>query len=77
MPPDKKKYTESIRAVSQIGSFALTMGAAILLGYYIGSRIDRKFGTEPCFMIVFMLLFIAGAFIKFIQSINEFNNKEK
>ena len=60
-----------------IGSFGLMMGASILIGYYLGSYIDRKLGTSPWFMLVFLILFIVGAFVKFIQSIKEINDNDK
>ena len=71
MQPKKTGITTSLRALSLIGSFGLTMGAAILMGYYFGSYLDRTFGTEPWLMLLFLLLFMVGAFIKFIQSTRE------
>ena len=68
MKPDTKKdLSNVIKSVSNIGSFGLTMGACILMGYYLGSYIDRKLETAPWFMIVLVLLFMLGAFIRFIQ----------
>ena len=68
MKPDTKKdLSNVIKSVSHIGSFGLTMGACILAGYYLGSYIDRKFDTSPWFMIILVLLFMLGAFIKFVQ----------
>ena len=68
MKPDTKKdLSNVIKSVSHIGSFGLTMGACILLGYYLGSYIDRKLDTSPWFMIILVLLFMLGAFIKFVQ----------
>lgn len=65
----------SIHSVAFIGSFGLMMGASILAGYFIGKYVDRKLGTEPWFMLVFLILFIVGAFIKFIQATNEISEK--
>ena len=53
------------------------MAAAIFMGYYSGSYIDRKLGTEPWFMLLMLMLFIIGAFIKFVQSIKEVSDKKK
>ncbi|MCP4713651.1 MAG: AtpZ/AtpI family protein [Deltaproteobacteria bacterium] len=71
MQTKKKGITTSLRALSQVGSFGLTMGAAILMGYYFGSWLDRKFATTPWCMLLFLLLFMVGAFIKFMQSTRE------
>ena len=66
-PGTKKDLSNVIKSVSHIGRFGLTIGACIMLGYYLGSYIDRKLDTEPWFMIVLVLLFMVGAFIKFLQ----------
>ncbi len=66
-PETKKDLSKVINSVSHIGSFGLTMGACILLGYYLGSYLDRKLDTAPWCMIVLVLLFMLGAFIKFVQ----------
>jgi F0F1-type ATP synthase assembly protein I len=80
MKPDTKKdLSNIIKSVSHIGSFGLTMGACILLGYYLGSWIDKKLDTAPWFMMILILLFMLGAFIKFVQetkAVNE-NKPEK
>jgi ATP synthase protein I len=77
MKPDTKKdLSNVIKAVSHIGSFGLTMGACILMGYYLGSYIDGKLGTAPWFMVVLVLLFMLGAFIKFVQETKAVSDKQ-
>ncbi len=76
MQPKKKGITKSIQAMALVGSFGLTMGAAILIGFYAGSYLDRKLGTAPWFMLLFLLLFIVGGFIKFIQSVKEVEDNQ-
>lgn len=63
----KKELSGVVKSLSHIGSFGLTIGAAILIGYYTGTYIDGRLGTEPWFMLIFILLFMVGAFIKFIN----------
>jgi ATP synthase protein I len=65
-PNTKKDLSNVIKSVSHIGSFGLTMGACILMGYYLGSYLDRKLDTAPWFMLVLVLLFMVGAFYKFV-----------
>ena len=72
----KKNLKGSFGALTQIGSFGFIMAAAIFMGYYSGSYIDRKLGTEPWFMLLMLILFIIGAFIKFVQSIKEVSDKK-
>ena len=77
MKPDTKKdLSNVIKSVSHIGSFGLTMGACILMGYYLGSYIDSKLGTAPWFMVVLVLLFMLGAFIKFVQETKAVSDKQ-
>ena len=73
----KKEFSTVGRSLSLVGSFGLTMGAAILIGYYLGSYIDRKLGTTPWFMLVFLILFMIGAFIKFVQEAGGSDKKTK
>jgi len=77
MKPDTKKdLSNVIKSVSHIGSFGLTMGACILMGYYLGKYIDTKLGTTPWFMIILILLFMVGAFIKFVQETRAVSDKQ-
>ena len=77
MKPDTKKdLSNLLKSVSHIGSFGLTMGVCILVGYYLGSYIDGKFGTAPWFMVILVLLFMVGAFIKFVQEIRDASDKQ-
>ncbi len=74
MKPSKRKEVQNaLGLISQIGSFGFVMGASMLVGYYLGSYIDRKFDTYPWFMLVFLLLFMVGAFVEFIQTIRKIN----
>ncbi len=72
--PRKKGFTGAVKALADVASFGLTMGAAILMGYFVGSYLDRKFGTSPWLMFLFLLLFMIAAFVKFFQSIQDVNS---
>ena len=73
----KKDLRGSLGALSQVGSFGFIMAAAIFMGYYSGSYIDRKLGTEPWFLLLMLILFIIGAFIKFVQSTKDVSDKKE
>jgi ATP synthase protein I len=73
----KNSLVGSLGALSKIGSFGFIMAAAIFMGYYIGSYLDRKFDTEPWFLLLFLILSIIGAFIKFVLSVTEVSGKKK
>ena len=72
----KNSLVGSLGALSKVGSFGFIMAAAIFMGYYIGSYLDKKLDTEPWFLLLFLILFIIGAFIKFVQSVKEVSGKK-
>jgi F0F1-type ATP synthase assembly protein I len=76
-PSKKNSLIGSLGALSQVGSFGFIMAGAIFMGYYTGTYIDRKLDTEPWFLLLFLILFIIGAFIKFVQSTKEVSSKKK
>lgn len=72
----KKAY----RAFAMFGSFGFIMGASILVGLFIGSYLDKRLGTEPWFLIIFLFLAIIGAFVEFFTTFQRFtasNSKDK
>lgn len=77
MNKERKGLRGTVRSVSLIASFGFTMAAAIFLGYYLGSYIDERLDTAPWFLLICLLLFIAAAFIKFLQSVREVNNDKE
>jgi len=72
----KNSFKGSLGALSKVGSFGFIMAAAIFMGYYIGSYLDKKLDTEPWFLLLFLILSIIGAFIKFVQSVKEVSGKK-
>jgi F0F1-type ATP synthase assembly protein I len=72
----KNSLVGSLGALSKVGSFGFIMAAAIFMGYYIGSYLDRKLDTEPWFLLLLLILSIIGAFIKFVQSVKEVSGKK-
>lgn len=72
----KNSLVGSLGALSKVGSFGFIMAAAIFMGYYIGSYLDKKLDTEPWFLLLFLILSIIGAFIKFVQSVKEVSGKK-
>ena len=72
----KNSLVGSLGALSKVGSFGFIMAAAIFMGYYIGSYLDKKLDTEPWFLLLLLILSIIGAFIKFVQSVKEVSGKK-
>lgn len=45
-----------------VSSLGLEMGAAVLIGWGVGSWLDRKYDTDPLLMLVFLLFGVAAGF---------------
>lgn len=59
MDEDLKRTFKALGWLSCIG---LAMGLSIAIGAGIGYYIDKKFGTQPWFLLVFLALGIGAAF---------------
>ncbi len=51
-----------IRTLGHLSTVGLSMALAIIIGVVIGYYIDKKFGTEPWFLLIFFGLGVAAAF---------------
>ncbi|MBO8168514.1 MAG: AtpZ/AtpI family protein [Thermoanaerobacteraceae bacterium] len=58
----KKEYWSYARYANFAMSFGITMALSIFLGYYGGSWLDNRLGTEPWFLLVGILLGVAVSF---------------
>lgn len=59
MDDDTRKMFRAVGYLSTVGlSMALSIGIGVGIGYYL----DRKFGSEPWLLMVFMLLGVVAAF---------------
>jgi len=57
-----KKKNDFIYYLSLVTQIGLTIIASILIGLYIGIFLDRTFKTKGVFLIIFLLIGIAGGF---------------
>ncbi len=58
---EDEKYS-TLRRASLLTAIPLILAIAPVIGFFIGDFLDKKLGTEPYLMIVFVVLgFIAGA----------------
>ena len=63
---------KAFQAFALFGSFGFIMTASILVGFFLGSFLDKKLGTEPWLLIIFLFLAIAGGFIEFFRTFQRF-----
>ena len=59
MEDETKKMIRTLGYVSTLG---ISMGAAIVIGAWLGLYLDKKFGTEPWLLYVCLGFGIAAAF---------------
>ncbi len=70
-----KKDNETYRILGLVGSLGFTTAGAIAGGYFLGSYLDRKFGTYPWCMLSFIMLGIVGSFIEFFKLIKKLSRE--
>jgi ATP synthase protein I len=58
---DNNEY-QGYKAVGLIMSAGMTMAASVLAGYFLGSWLDKYFGTKPWLTLVMFLLGTAAGF---------------
>lgn len=68
---NKKNPFQAMALMSQIVS---QLVGSILIGIFAGKWLDHKWGTEPLFLIVGLLIGIAAGTYSMILSIRKFNS---
>jgi ATP synthase protein I len=54
-----------------MASVGLEMAIATVLGWWIGQWLDRRYGTEPWLMLLFLLLGVAAGFKGLFRAVRE------
>ena len=62
---------EKIRRWGLLTGIGPLLVASVVVGYFVGSWIDRRLGTAPWAMIAGVLLGTAGGFIEMIRLLKE------
>lgn len=52
------------------------MAISVLIGYGIGRYIDRLLGTDPWFMLFFLLVGVAAGFVEYFQILKKMTDKQ-
>ena len=73
----KKKDAGSFGGLPDVLSFGFTMAGAIIAAYFLGTWLDRKFGTEPWFLLGLLIWFISATFVKLFQVTKTCNRKQQ
>jgi ATP synthase protein I len=65
----KDNRGSTYKAFSQAFSLATGMAAAIVIGYLLGSYLDRRFHTGPWLTVVFFLFGVGAGFKMMYESL--------
>lgn len=55
----------------------IEMAVSVVIGWGVGWWLDRKFGTQPIWMIVMVVLGVAAGFRSLFRIANEMKRKEE
>ncbi|MCP4633747.1 MAG: AtpZ/AtpI family protein [candidate division Zixibacteria bacterium] len=57
----KKEMYKSYRQIGLVGTIPMMMAAGPAIGYFLGSYLDKKLGTEPYLLLLMLVLgFVAS-----------------
>ncbi len=76
MEEKDRKVWRLIGALSTVG---VTLVAALVIGFYIGLKLDEHFGTSPWLTVIFLILGIIAGFKNLVtlsRRIEELDNKK-
>jgi ATP synthase protein I len=62
-----KPDPDRIRKWGQLAGIGPLLATAVVLGWYVGSKLDQWLGTAPWLMVLGVLLGTAGGFIELVR----------
>jgi F0F1-type ATP synthase assembly protein I len=65
-----RKAGESLRAVGALSTVGLAFVLAIVIGAWLGSVLDRWFGTKPVLFIVFFFFGLAAGILNVYRTVS-------
>lgn len=63
-------------AIWRLSSVGIEMGVAVIIGWAIGYWLDKRFGTSPWLMVLFLLCGVAAGFKGMIRAAREARNAQ-
>lgn len=74
---NQRKIIEGYKKVGPYLGLGTQLAATVILMFYIGYWLDKKFQTYPYLVIIFSLLGSFTAIYNFIRSVLKLSSKEK
>jgi F0F1-type ATP synthase assembly protein I len=76
--PDKPENRQKgYRQIALATTIPLIMVAAPAVGYFLGSYLDKLFGTSGVMMMIFLLLGLVAGGLETVKLIREINKEDK
>ncbi len=72
--PEDKKGMENVVLITQVG---INMVTPILLGLYIGKKLDGWLNTSPFLLLKFLVLGIGASFTKLFKTVEKSQGNKK
>lgn len=72
--PRKTKGLENFVLVTQIG---IAMATPIMIGLYIGKRLDEYLNKSPLFLLIFIVIGIIASFTNLFKLIEKSSGNQK
>jgi len=77
MPGNKRPWTIETKKLISLSSLGLMLPSSIAVGLFFGYILDKAFGTEPWFLILFFVLGTASGIINLLRGLDRLEKKEK
>lgn len=74
---NQRKIIEGYKKVGPYLGLGTQLAATVILMFYIGYWLDKKFQTHPYLVIIFSLLGAFAAIYNFIRSVLKLSSQEK
>lgn len=72
--PEDKKGMENVILITQVG---INMVTPILLGLYIGKKLDGWLNTSPLLLLIFVVLGIGASFTNLFKTVEKSQGNKK
>jgi ATP synthase protein I len=71
------KSPGTLRALGTVGSVGFAFVIAVVLGWWVGSLLDRWLGTTPWLTIIFFFLGLAAGALNVFRTFSHFGDPER
>ena len=75
--PKKGLFNFDLKKVSEVSSLGLVLPSSIAIGLFMGYILDKRLGTHPWLLIIFLLFGVASGFYSLIRGLNKYLDKNK